>query len=123
MQFPSLLQGESLTRLLQGTAVGAIGAIVVGFNWGGWILESTANKQATNDVRSAVALALAPHCVEKFQQGPDVVVNLAKLKEASVFQQARIVEEGGWAILAGGDKSSAGVAKACAEILVGSEAL
>ena len=31
MQMPSLLQGESLTRLLQGAAVGAVATIVVGF--------------------------------------------------------------------------------------------
>lgn len=121
MQLPSILKGESLTRLLQGTAVGAVGAMIIGFNWGGWMLESTANEKAKNDARSAVVSVLAPICVEKFQKSSEVVVNLAKLKEASVFQQQRMVEDGGWAILAGSDKSSAGVAKACAEILVGSE--
>ena len=31
MQIPSILQGESLTRLLQGAAAGAVATIVVGF--------------------------------------------------------------------------------------------
>ena len=35
MQVPSILQGESLTRLLQGAAVGAVATMIIGFNWGG----------------------------------------------------------------------------------------
>ena len=35
MQVPSILQGQSLTRLLQGTGAGAVATIVIGFNWGG----------------------------------------------------------------------------------------
>ena len=31
MQVPSILQGESLKRLLQGAAVGAVATIAVGF--------------------------------------------------------------------------------------------
>ena len=46
MQVPSLLQGESLKRLLQGAVAGAIAAIFVGFHWGGWLLGSTADKMA-----------------------------------------------------------------------------
>ena len=33
MQVPSILQGESLKRLLQGAVAGAIATIFVGFNW------------------------------------------------------------------------------------------
>ena len=43
MQVPSILQGESLKRLLQGAAAGAVATIVVGFYWGGWSLGSTAD--------------------------------------------------------------------------------
>ena len=46
MQVPSILQGESLKRLLQGAVAGAIATIFVGFNWGGWSLGSTADKMA-----------------------------------------------------------------------------
>jgi hypothetical protein len=46
MQMPPILQGESLTRLLQGAAVGAVATMIVGFNWGGWLLGSTADKMA-----------------------------------------------------------------------------
>ena len=46
MQVPSMLQGESLKRLLQGAAVGAVATIAVGFGWGGWTLGSTADRIA-----------------------------------------------------------------------------
>ena len=32
---PAMLQGDSLTRLLQGAAAGAIATFVLGFQWGG----------------------------------------------------------------------------------------
>ena len=35
MQVPSILQGKSLMRLLQGAAVGAVATMIIGFNWGG----------------------------------------------------------------------------------------
>jgi hypothetical protein len=38
MQVPSMLQGESLKRLLQGAVAGAIATMFVGFYWGGWSL-------------------------------------------------------------------------------------
>ena len=53
MQVPSILQGESLKRLLQGAAVGAVATIVVGFNWGGWSLGSTADKMAKEQSESS----------------------------------------------------------------------
>lgn len=118
VQLPSLLKGESLTRLLQGTAFGAVATIVIGFNWGGWMLESTAAKQINESAKSAVVSVLAPICADKFQQAADMTDNLAMLKKESSYQQANFVEKGGWAVLPGSDKASSGVAKACAAILV-----
>ncbi len=46
MQVPAMLQGESLKRLLQGAAAGAVATIFVGFYWGGWSLGSTSDKMA-----------------------------------------------------------------------------
>ena len=54
MQIPSILQGESLTRLLQGPAAGAVATMVVGFSWGGWSLGSTADKMAKERSELAV---------------------------------------------------------------------
>src|SRR4030095_6463604 len=71
MQVPSILQGESLTRLLQGAAAGAVATMVVGFNWGGWSLGSTADKMAKQRSDVAVIAALGPVCADKFRALPD----------------------------------------------------
>jgi hypothetical protein len=71
MELPSILQGESVTRLLQGAAAGAVATMVVGFYWGGWSLGSTADKMAKERSELAVIAALAPVCAEKFRALPD----------------------------------------------------
>ena len=71
MQLPSILQGELLTRLLQGAAAGAVATMFVGFYWGGWSLGSTADKMAKERSDLAVVSALAPVCADKFRALPD----------------------------------------------------
>jgi hypothetical protein len=71
MQMPAILQGESLTRLLQGAVAGAIATMFVGFYWGGWSLGSTAEKLAKERSELAVIAALAPVCADKFSALPD----------------------------------------------------
>ena len=75
MQVPSILQGESLKRLLQGAGIGAVATIVVGFGWGGWSLGSTADKMAKEQSERAVVAALAPVCADKFRALPDGEMN------------------------------------------------
>ena len=118
MELPSLFKGESLKRLFQGTAFGAVATMLLGFNLGGWTLESTTNKQVADGARSAVISVLAPICADKFRQASDATNNLVQLKEESSYRQASFVEKGGWAVLPGNDKAGSGVAKACAAILV-----
>jgi hypothetical protein len=66
MQVPSILLGESRTRLLQGIAIGAIASMVIGFSWGGWVLGGTAHRLAADQASTAVVTVLTPICVEKF---------------------------------------------------------
>ena len=54
MQVPSILQGESRTRLFQGIAIGAVAAIFVGFFWGGWVTGGSAKEMAQKSASSAV---------------------------------------------------------------------
>lgn len=104
---------------LWGAAGGAIALAIVGFTWGGWVTGGKAETDATQRASTAVVVALAPLCVEKFQRASDVSVNLAELKKADSWSQGAFVEKGGWATLPG--KSSAeqvsAVAKACASLL------
>ena len=70
MPLPSTLQDHSFKRLVQGAAVGAVITMIIGFNWGGWSIESTAAKRADEASRSAVVAVLAPICVINFNTPP-----------------------------------------------------
>jgi hypothetical protein len=87
MQMPSILQGESLTRLVQGAVAGAIATMVVGFYWGGWSLGSTADKMAKERSELAVVAALAPVCVDKFRALPDAEAKQATLAKIESWKR------------------------------------
>jgi hypothetical protein len=84
----SILQGESLKRLLQGAAAGAAATIVVGFYWGGWSLGSTADKMAKDRSDLAVVAALAPVCADKFRALPDAEAKTVALSKAESWKRA-----------------------------------
>jgi hypothetical protein len=117
MQLPSILQGESLIRLIQGAVAGAVATMVIGFNWGGWTLGSTAAKMSEDSSKSAVVSVLAPICVDKFQSAAGAPANLLELKKVASYQQSTFVEKGGWATLPGSEKANSAVAQACANML------
>ena len=87
MQLPSILQGESLKRLLQGAAVGAVATIFVGFSWGGWSLGSTADKMAKEQSNLAVVAALAPVCADKFRALPDAEAKTVALSKVEGWKR------------------------------------
>ena len=82
-----MLQGESLTRLLQGAAAGAVATIVVGFSWGGWSLGSTADKTAKERSELAVVAALAPVCADKFRALPDAAAKQVALSKIDSWKR------------------------------------
>jgi hypothetical protein len=117
MELPSILQGESLTRLLQGAVAGFLATTVIGFNWGGWMLESTAKQMAEKSANSAVVAVLAPMCADKFRQAADSTLNMVELKKVSSWMQDSYIEKGGWATFSGEATPERGVAQACANLL------
>ena len=117
MEMPAILRGDSLTRLLQGAAAGAIVTMIVGFNWGGWVTGGTAKDMVQKSTTSAVITALSPICVDKFQHSAEATSNMVELKKVSSYQQGSFIEKGGWATLPGSDNANSAVARACAEML------
>jgi hypothetical protein len=119
MEIPSILRGESRTRLLQGIAIGAVASMVIGFSWGGWTTGGTADRLATERADTAVVAALTPICVEKFLQNSDAKANLAALQKIpSNWEQGDYVQKGGWATQPGGTSTDYHLARACAGKLV-----
>jgi hypothetical protein len=87
MEVPSMLQGDSLKRLLQGAAAGAVATIVVGFYWGGWSLGSTADKMAKARSEVAVIAALAPVCAKEFRALPDAEAKQVALSKVDSWKR------------------------------------
>jgi hypothetical protein len=119
MQFPAMLQGESLKRLVQGAFVGFVATCIIGFNWGGWTLGSTAKQMADSSAMTAVVAVLAPMCVDKFQHATDATTQLAELKKAGSWQQGNFVQQGGWTTTTGMRSTDSAVAEGCAKLLNG----
>ena len=87
MQVPSMLQGESITRLLQGAVAGAVVTMIVGFYWGGWMLGTNAEKMAKNHSENAVVAALSPVCADKFRALPDVEARKIALSKVDSWKR------------------------------------
>ena len=117
MQLPQILQGESPTRLLQGAGVGFLATVIIGFNWGGWTLESTAKQMAEKSANSALVTVLAPMCADKFREAKDATLNMAELKKVSSWMQDSYIEKGGWATFPGMTSPERWVVQACADLL------
>jgi hypothetical protein len=119
LQLSPILQGKSVTRLLQGAFVGFAATAIIGFTCGGWTLGKTAKEMAEKSADTAVVAALAPICVDKFQHGVDAAKNLIELKKVSVWQQGTFITNGGWTTVPGSDPANSAVAEACATMLSG----
>jgi hypothetical protein len=118
MQLPEMLQGTSLTRLLQGAFLGCVATAVIGFNWGGWTLESTAQQMAAQKASAALVAILGPMCADKFRGGPDATVNMTELKKVSTWMQDSYIQKGGWATFPGMEAPDLAVAQQCAKLLM-----
>src|SRR5437764_876644 len=117
MQLPQILQGESVTRLLQGAAVGAVATIIVGFSWGGWSLGSTADKMARQRSELAVVAALAPVCVDKFRALPDADAKQVALSKVDSWKRRDEFPKE-WVTLPGESYPSSALVDACYTLLL-----
>ena len=122
MAVPSFLspfvEGDAPKRLFQGLAVGVIGTLIIGFNWGGWNLESTVEEKVETASRTSMVTALAPICADKFERAAkadnDLVV---KLNAISSWQRDSHLMKEKWVTFPGGAEPDRGVAEACATLL------
>jgi len=116
MTLPDFFQGLSITRFLQGIAVGAIAAMGVGFMWGGWVTGSTATKMTSTAVQETQVSLYSPVCVDRYTAAATVEQRAAFAKEES-WGRDTFIEKAGFATPPGVTDPIGAVADACATTL------
>jgi hypothetical protein len=94
--------------------------MLVGFNWGGWVRSSTAQRMADVMAKDTVIQRLATICVAQFNLDPAKTQKLQELQATSAYQRAEYVITQGWATLPGEEKPENRVADMCAKELMAS---
>jgi hypothetical protein len=104
-----------------GVVVGALGIMIIGFAWWGWVLGSTAERMAKERADGAVTAVMVPICVEKFMGQADAPAKLAEFQKRVSWQQSQVIEREGWATATGSKDPNAAVARMCAQQLANSK--
>ncbi len=97
-----------------GLIIGAILAMIIGFNWGGWTTSSTTDSMT----QKAVLESRAAICVAQFIKDPNYKDNLKefeKLDSYGVENTSDYVRKFGWDKMPGEEKADPAVCQACAE--------
>jgi hypothetical protein len=100
-----------------GVVVGALGIMILGFAWGGWVLGSTAERMAKERADGAVTAVLVPICVERFMGQADAAAKLAEFQKGASWQQHHVIAQGGWVTATGSHDPHAAVVRTCAQQL------
>ena len=103
----------SKTALFWSCAAVSILTIVVGFAWGGWVTNGTA-QEMTQEARRNLA---ATFCVQRFMADSDAASQHVSFMEISDWQRDEFIQKGGWAKLPALDRPLAGIADLCADKL------
>jgi hypothetical protein len=66
-----------------GVVVGAVGIMILGFTWWGWVLDSTAERMAEAWAGEAVTAVLVPLCLERCMGQPDAAAKRAEFQRSA----------------------------------------
>ena len=96
---------------------GALVAVYIGFNFGGWMTTSAAEAMAKESAATAVAERLGTICLAQLNRDTAKSQKLTTMKDKDSWEMGRFIETQNWAIMPGDDKPDSGVAEACAKQL------
>ena len=102
-----------------GLIIGAIVAMIIGFNWGGWTTSGTTQQMSEEAVLTSQVASQAAICVAQFIKDPNYNERLQELqKVAGYWDKKEYIEKGGWDKMPGRKEATPGVAQACADGLM-----
>ena len=93
-----------------GLIVGAVVAMIIGFNWGGWTTFNTAQEK----IDEAILASQVAICVAQFKADSSYEEKLKELGHVNSWKRSEFIEEGGWDKMPGQEKAGFGVSRACA---------
>ena len=94
-----------------GLVIGAVVVMTIGFAWGGWVTQSTAQKMTDE----AVLANQAAICVAQFMKQPNHEAKLKEIEKVDSWKRYEFIEKGGWDRMPGQEKAGSLVAQACAK--------
>ena len=97
---------------------GGVVAMLIGFNWGGWVTGGTAEVMAKEIAENAVAKRFTPSCIARFNQDSKKMEKFKEFKAKDAWDGQKYVEAQGWATLPGEEKPDSKVAEVCAKSLM-----
>ena len=112
------LNWEKIKSFFWNAIVGAILISIVGFSWLGWVLESTAQLEATQSAEKSVNDRLAKICVYQFGKDPEKDMKLEELKGRSSWNRGDYLKNQGWATMPDEEEPDYVVAEKCVELLM-----
>src|ERR1700675_1217364 len=105
MANPSMMDEDSLKRIILCVVIGAVIITLAGFSSLGWTFDSTAKEMAKKSANEAVVAALAPICADNFQHAANATQNRVDLMKVNSSLQGAFIEKGGWATLPGSNST------------------
>ncbi len=108
---------EKIKVGMWGAVGGAIITMIIGFNWGGWVLGSTSLNMGGEMAEEAVLERLTPICVAQFKQDLERDKKLKKIKEIDSWDRKQYVKDQGWATMPFEKKPDNRVADRCSELI------
>lgn len=110
-----LMDSDKIRVGLWSAAGGAISAMMIGFNYGGWMTTGSAEAMAKERVTNAIAERLGTICVAQLNQDAGKIQKLSQMTSKDPWEMGRFFEKQNWVIMPGDEKAESGVAEACAK--------
>ncbi len=98
---------------IYGAVGGAIAISILGFTWGGWVTNGSAQAMAQDLAAEEVTLALVPVCLNTSAADPERAEQLAVLQDLTGSGRRNAMMETGWATRPGSDTPDRDLANAC----------
>lgn len=96
---------------------GAIITMIIGFNWGGWVMGGTSLSMGEEMARDAVVERLAPMCVSQFNTDPQRAENIVTLNGKESWARGKYIETQGWATMPFEKEPDRTIANKCSELI------